>query len=75
MKFLPARRHFGLGDTVAVQIGEAIKSLHKHGFLFGNVRPLDILVGNPVVDFDRSGKAGEACYPARRFQRHGYNNG
>ncbi len=48
MDFLPARRHFGPGDTVAFkEVEEVVKFLHEDGSVSGDVRPLDIPVGNP----------------------------
>lgn len=49
------------------QLREAIKTLHQHGFVHGDLRAPNVLVtmkGKPkLIDFDWCGKEGEARYP------------
>jgi serine/threonine protein kinase len=50
-------------------LASAIKCLHLHNFVFGDLREPNILVTNDghglmLVDFDWSGKEGDAKYPA-----------
>jgi RIO-like serine/threonine protein kinase len=51
------------------QIKTALKHLHDGGFVFGDLRPPNIMVPDQggdvkLVDFDWAGKHGESRYPA-----------
>ena len=48
------------------QTKEAIKKLHDGGFVFGDLRPPNVLFSGGrvlLIDFDWAGKSGEAQYP------------
>lgn len=56
-------------DGTRKQLDTCLASLHEAGYVHGDVRDVNILVkkfGKPgvmLVDFDWSGKIGEAVYP------------
>jgi hypothetical protein len=57
-----------LSEDQFEQVNEAIQLLHSHDFVFGDLRPPNILITDDdtamLIDFDWCGKAEEAQYPA-----------
>jgi hypothetical protein len=57
-----------LKETVHIEsLRVALKKLHSQGLVFGDLRPLNVLIVDDkvvLIDFDWCGKAGEARYPS-----------
>jgi hypothetical protein len=68
MDFIEGKPAVGsLSEGQFEQVKEAIQLLHSHDFVFGDLRPPNILITDDtamLIDFDWCGKAEEAQYPA-----------
>ena len=68
MDFVEGKPAVGsLSEGQFEQVNEAIQLLHSHDFVFGDLRPVNILITDDtamLIDFDWCGKAEEAQYPA-----------
>ncbi|KAH7908392.1 hypothetical protein BJ138DRAFT_1012901 [Hygrophoropsis aurantiaca] len=55
-------------EQVRRRVEDIVKFAHEHGFVLGDIRPPNVLVGERndvrMIDFDWAGKAGEVRYPA-----------
>uniref|UniRef100_T1JFF9 Uncharacterized protein n=1 Tax=Strigamia maritima TaxID=126957 RepID=T1JFF9_STRMM len=62
-----SKKDHGTNSTVIGNLTAALKVLHDKGFVFGDLRPPNILVNEDsnvnLIDFDWSGKAGVGRYP------------
>ncbi|KAF8340673.1 uncharacterized protein EI90DRAFT_2906735 [Cantharellus anzutake] len=66
MDFVDAEPLNTLTELQFQQVTNAIRLLHSHHFVFGDLRLPNILIkdGNAmIVDFDWCGEEGKACYP------------
>lgn len=59
-------------EGTRTRIGQAIKTLHDRKFVFGDLRGPNVMISDTkvyLIDFDWSGKVGEACYPLQLSTR------
>ena len=68
----------GIGSEVSSAVIESVKLLHRNGFVHGDLRGPNIMIGNnnqvKFIDFEWAGKEGEATYPMLLNTEIGWHN-
>ena len=68
----------GIDPEVSNAVTESVKLLHSNGFVHGDLRGPNIMIGNnnqvKFIDFEWAGKRGEATYPMLLNTEIGWHN-